>query len=109
MRWNNKTFPSLNVIKGEILPYISKVILKYYHYRSDPKLGPAIVSTRIILCIFHACTAILSLSWDSKIKEAVNHPIYGRFYNCGYSQILGCPNNWIIMSFLGDGTDEEIY
>ena len=36
-------FPSLNVIKGEILPYGSKGIIRRYNYWSDPKLSPGIV------------------------------------------------------------------
>ena len=38
-----------------------------------------------------------------------NHPRYGRVYNCKYSQILGCHNNWILIQFSDDGTDEEYY
>ena len=44
-----------------------------------------------------------------KIKEAVNQPIYGRLHHFKYSQIPGCRNNWIIMDFVDDGTDEEDY
>ena len=97
--WNNTLFPSLNVIYGKTSPYGSKGILRYYHYRSNPKLGSGIVAIRIIPFNCHACTTILSLSWDSKIKEAVNQPRYGRVYNFKYSQIVGCHNNWIIMIF----------
>ena len=46
MRWNNKLFPSLNVINGKPTPYRRKGIIRHYHYRSDPKLGPGIVSIR---------------------------------------------------------------
>ena len=106
MRWNKKPFLSLNVIKGEILSYGSKEILRYYHYQSDPKLGSGIVAIGRISCNCHVCTTILSLSLYSKIKEAVNMPRYGRVYNCKYSQILGCYNNWIINIFLDDVTDE---
>ena len=81
MMWNNKLFPSLNVINGKTLPYVSKGILRHYHYRSDPKLGPGIVSIRRIPCNFHDCATILFHSWDSKIKEVFNRPIYGRVYN----------------------------
>ena len=77
MRWNNKLFPSLNVIKGKISPYCIEGIIIHNHYRSDPKLGPGIVAIRIIPCSCHYCTTILSLSWDSKIKEAFNQPRYG--------------------------------
>ena len=49
---------------------------------------------------------ILSLSWDLKTKEAVNQTRYGRVYNFKFSQILGCQNNWIMMNFVGDETDE---
>ena len=106
MIWNNKRFPSLNVINGKTSPYISKGILRHYHYRSDPKLGLEIVAIIRIPCNCHACTNILSLSCYSKIKEAVNHPRYGRANNCKYSQILIFHNNWITMNFLDDVTDE---
>ena len=76
-----QTFPSLNVINGEILPYGSKGILSNYHYRSDTKLGPGIVEMIRISCSFHACTTILDLYWDIKTKESVNQPRYGRVYN----------------------------
>ena len=82
MRRNNKLFTSLNVIYGKKSPYAGKGILRHYLYRSDPKLVPGIFSIRVIPCICHACTAISYLSWYSKIKEAVNHPRYGRVYNC---------------------------
>ena len=107
MRWNNKLFPSLNVINGETFPYESKGILIHYHYRYDTKLGPGIFGIRIIPCSFYAYTAILSLSWDPKIKESVNHPRYGRVYNCRCSQILVCHHNWILMNFLDDVIDQE--
>ena len=79
---NNKLFTSLNVINGKTFPYASKGIIRHYNYWSDPKLGPYIFSIIIIPCGCHACTAILSLSWDPKIKEAVNQPRYGRVYSC---------------------------
>ena len=47
-RRNNKPFLSLNVLNGKTLPYASKGILRHYHYRSDPKLGPGIVAMIII-------------------------------------------------------------
>ena len=106
MRWNNKIFPSLNVINGKKSPYASKGILRHYHYWSDPRLCPGIVSIIRIPCSFQACTTILSLSWDPKIKEAVNQYRYGRLYDCKYSQIIGCQNNWILMIFLDDRKDE---
>ena len=65
-KWDGtKTIPSLNVINGKILPYGSKGILRHDYYSSDPKLGPVVVSIRIIPCSFHAFTTILSLYWDS--------------------------------------------
>ena len=109
MIWNNKLFPSLDVINGKTLRYATKGILRNYHYRSDKKLYPGIVAIIIIPCSCHACKTILSLSWYSKIKSAVNQPIYGRFYNFKNSQILGCHNNWILMNFLDGGTDEQYY
>ena len=63
---NNKLFPSLNVIIGKTYPYGTKGILRHYHYRSDTKLGPGIVSVRIIPCNCRDCINILSLSWDLK-------------------------------------------
>ena len=62
MRWNNKLFLSLNSINGKTSPYASKGILRHYHYRLDVKFGPDIVVIRIIPCICHACTVILSIS-----------------------------------------------
>ena len=78
MIWNNKLFPSLNAINGKKSPYSSKGILRHYHYRSDLKLGTVIVAIRRTLCSCHACTAILSIYWDSKIKETIHQPIYFR-------------------------------
>ena len=37
----------------------------------------------------------------------MNQPRYVRVYSCKYSQMLGCHNNWILMNFLDDGTDES--
>ena len=91
------------------MPYSSKGILRHYHYRSDPKLGPGIVAIRRIKCICHDCTAILPLSWYSKTKESFNQPRYGILYNCKYSQIIGCHNNCILMFFLDDGKYGEYY
>ena len=88
-------------------PYGIKRIIKHYSYRSYPKLSPGIFSIGIIPCNFHACKNILSLYWDSKIKEAVNRPRYGRLYNCKYSQIVGCHNNWMLMIYYYYGIDEE--
>ena len=88
------------------MPYASKGILRHYHHWSDPKLGLGIVAIIRIPCICHACTDILSISWDPKTKGAVNWPRYGRVYSCKYSQIIGCHNNCILMNFLDDGTDE---
>ena len=33
MRWNKKRFPQLNVINGKTSLYVSKGILRHYHYR----------------------------------------------------------------------------
>ena len=107
--WNNKLFPSLNFIYYKTSPYASKVILRHYHYRYDPKYGPGSVVNRIITCSCHAFTTILSLYWGYKIKEAVNNPRYGSDYNCKCSQIIGCRNNWILMNSLDDRTYEEYY
>ena len=81
MRCNNKRFSSLNVINGNTSPHRSKGNIRHYHYHSDPKLGPGIVEIRTIPYSCHDCTTILSLSWDSKIKEAVIQPRYGIVYN----------------------------
>ena len=99
MIWNKELFSSFNVINGKTSPYASKAILRHYHYLSDPKIGLVIFSIRRITCSFHDCTNILSLSWDPKIKEAVNQPRYGRVYHCKYFQIIGCHNNWNLMIF----------
>ena len=93
----NKIFPSLNVINGKTSPYESKGIIRHHYYWSDPKLGPGIVAIRIITCSCHDCISILSLSWDSKTKESVNQTRYVRAYDCKYSQIIDCHNNWILM------------
>ena len=95
MIWNNKIFSSLNVNNWKTPPYAIKGILRHYHYWSDPKLGSGIVTTIRIPCICHDWTAILSLSWYSKIKESVNQPRFERVYNYKYYQIIGCHNNWI--------------
>ena len=81
MRRNNKLFPSLNVIIGKKYPYASKGIIRHCHNWSDSKFYPGIVAIGIISCSCHDFTAILSLSWDYKIKEVDNQPIYGRVYN----------------------------
>ena len=75
---NNKLFPSLNVIKGKILPYDSKGIIRRYNYRSYPNLSPGIVVIIRITWSCHYYKTILSLPWDSKTKESDNQPIYGR-------------------------------
>ena len=100
MRWINKLFLSLNFINGKALPYASKIIIKHYHYRSDPKLSLMVVAIRIIPCSCHACKTILSISWYSKITEAVNQPKNGRVYHLKYSQIIGCHNNCILILFI---------
>ena len=69
MIWKNKLFPSINSINGKTFPYASKGILRHYHHRYHPKLGLGIVSIRRIPCGCHACTAILSLFWDTKSKK----------------------------------------
>ena len=51
----------------------------------------------------------LSIPWDYTIKEACNYPRYGRVYNCKYSITLSSENNWIILKFLDDGTDNVEY
>ena len=66
---NNKLFPSLNGINGKLSTYVRKGTIRHYHYWSDPKLGPGIVAIRIIPCSCHACTTILSLSWESKLSN----------------------------------------
>ena len=106
IQWNTKLFPSFNFINVNSSPYGIKDIIWYYHYWSDSKLGPGIVVIRIIPCIFHACTKIWSLSWESKIRSAVNQPRTGIVYYCKYSQSIGCYTNWIIMGVLDDGIDE---
>ena len=107
--WDNKLFPYLNSINGKTSPYYRNGVLRHFHYRSDPKLGPGIVYLRIITCSCHYCITQLYLTWGSKIKSACNQPRYGVVYDCKYSQILGYHNNWIIIIFIDYGTDEVDY
>ena len=51
VRWNNKCFPSRNVIIVKSSPYESTGILRYDHYHSDSKLGLGIVEIRRITCL----------------------------------------------------------
>ena len=81
-------------------PYGIEYVLRHYQYRSDPKLGCKIVTTRIILCSCHVCKTKLYTPWDSTIKEACNQPKYERLYNCSYFLIIGFHNKCIIMSFI---------
>ena len=90
---------SLDIMNEKLSPHGSWGILSHYHYCSDPKLGPGIVPILRMTCSCHACSKVLSLYWDSKIKESFNHSRYGRVHNCKYSQIIGCHNNCIIMIF----------
>ena len=89
--------------------YVSKRILKHYHYLLDTKLCPGIDVIRRITYSFHACAKIVYLPWDSTNKEAFNQPRYGRVYHFKYSLNICYHNNWIMMSFLDDGTDEVQY
>ena len=54
MRCNKKTFTLLNVIHGKTSLYGSTSIIRHYHYRSDPTLGPGIFAIRRIPCSCHA-------------------------------------------------------
>ena len=45
---NNILFLSLNIIKCKTSPYVSKGILRHYHYLPDTKLDPGIVAVRKI-------------------------------------------------------------
>ena len=67
LQHNNKLFPSFNAINGKSTKYRSKGVLRHYHYRSDPKIGPGIFAIIIITCSFHACTTKLYINWDDKI------------------------------------------
>ena len=69
MRENNKPFSSLHVIDGKYSSYVSKVILRYYHYWLDPKLVPGIVEIIITPYSFHDFTTIISLYWYLNTKE----------------------------------------
>ena len=108
LRQNNKVFPSLSLINGKT-PYEIKGVLINYHYRYDPKLCQEVVALRLFSWNCHACTTKVSLPWDTKIKYACNKTRYGRVYDCNYYLIIGSQNNWIIMDFLNDGTDEVEY
>ena len=92
-RWNNKNTQSFNVIIGKTAPYGSKVVLRHYHYMSDPKLVPGFVSLKIISCSYHACKTQLYMTWGYKIKDAYNHPRYGKIFN----------------NFLDDRTNDDEY
>ena len=48
LQWNNKLFPSMNIIDGKSDPYVSKGVIRHYHHRPDPKLVPDIVALIII-------------------------------------------------------------
>ena len=100
MRWDSKTSPPLKVIHVKTSPYISKDILRNYHYWSDTKLGSGIVAVKRISCSCHDCTTIWSLSWDSKTKEEFNQDGYGKVHNCKYFQSIGCHDNWNIIIIL---------
>ena len=76
--WNNKLFPSLNIIIGGESPHRIKVVLRHYHYRSDTSFFPGIFAHRLILCSCNASTIQLCLPWDIKIKYGCNKPRYGR-------------------------------
>ena len=75
--WNEILFQLLNVINGKTGPYGSKVVLRHYHYWSDPKLGLVVVVLRIIPCSCDGYTTQLSLPYYCKIKDACNKPRYG--------------------------------
>ena len=66
-------------------------------------------STRRTPCICHACSTKLYIPWDSTTKEAYIQPRYGKVNNFKYSKILGSHNNWVIMKFLDDGSDNVEY
>ena len=61
-RWNNKNTQSFNVIIGKTAPYGSKVLLRHYHYKYDPKLDKGVVSLKKIPCCYNACTTQLYLT-----------------------------------------------
>ena len=87
-------------MNGGSYTYRRKVIIRHYNNRSDPELGPGIVAIRIIPCSCHDFTTKLSLSWYSKIKDSFNQLRYVKVYNCKYSQIIGCRNNWNIYEYI---------
>ena len=107
--WNNKPFPSLNVINGKSYAYVSKGVLRNYHYRSEIKFVQGVVAIRCMTRSYSAYTTILPLPWDSTTEEAFKQKIYCRVYNCTYFLIIGSPNNWIILNFIDDGTDNVDY
>ena len=94
---NNKLFPNLNSIHGKKSPYGRKGVLRHFHYRSDPKLGPGIFYLRIFTYSYHYCITQLFLTGGHKIKTACNQPIYGVVYDSKFSLIIGSHNNWIIL------------
>ena len=98
LQWNNKFFPSLEIVNVKIAPY-----------RGYGKLGQVIVADQMIPLGCYSCATQLYIPRDSKIKDASNHLRYGRVYYCKYSLILGYHNTWIIMKFLDDVTDKLEY
>ena len=56
-----------------------------------------------------ACLYNFYIPWDSTFKEAYNYTRYGRVHNCKYSITIYSKNNWVILNFLDDGTDNVEY
>ena len=99
MRWNNKNFTSLNFINGKTSPYGSKGVIKKLPLLVRSKIRPGSFcnykNSMQLTCLHRYNISILGL----KIKVTVNYPRYGIVYNCKYSQILCCRNNWTIFIF----------
>ena len=79
LQWNNKFFPSLEIVNVKIAPY-----------RGYGKLGQVIVADQMIPLGCYSCATKLYIPRDFKIKDAYNHLRYGRVL---LLQVLS--NSWI--------------
>ena len=106
--WSKK-YISLSVWKRKLSPYWRRGVIRYYHYRDDPKLVQVEVYVWIKTRSFQSCHIKISPTWDTKIKDRSNQFIYRRVIDFKFSQILGTHNSWIIMNFIDYETDGVEY
>ena len=76
---NNKLFPYLNEINGNIDPYVSKGVIRNHNYRYDPKLVQGVVAAIRISCSCHAFTTKISLPWGPKLHIHLSSQGMGEF------------------------------